>query len=115
MTGSDHIYNQTFFFIDFKYWEDGSDEFKPLEGSLLPLWKFHHDRSRSLIVSCLDWSPIYPDLFAVAYTPGEINMLITGRAPNWNSIYSLFHLFQLSSCQSTIAYIINMLITGNYR
>ncbi|XP_050736135.1 dynein axonemal intermediate chain 1-like isoform X2 [Eriocheir sinensis] len=54
---------------DFRYWEDGSDEFRPLEGSLLPLWKFHHDRSRLLVVTDLCWSPIYPDLFAAAYAP----------------------------------------------
>ena len=26
--------------IDFRYWEDQSDEYKGREGSLLPLWKF---------------------------------------------------------------------------
>ncbi|CAL4062154.1 unnamed protein product, partial [Meganyctiphanes norvegica] len=57
---------------NFKYWEDGSDEFRPLEGSLLPLWKFNYDKSRSLVVSALCWSPIYPDLFAAAYTTGDI-------------------------------------------
>ncbi|XP_071522576.1 dynein intermediate chain 2, ciliary-like isoform X2 [Panulirus ornatus] len=57
---------------DFRYWEDGSDEFRPLEGSLLPLWKFNHDKSRSLVVSDICWSPVYPDLFAAAYTTGEV-------------------------------------------
>ncbi|XP_045108688.1 dynein intermediate chain 2, ciliary-like isoform X3 [Portunus trituberculatus] len=57
---------------DFKYWEDGSDEFRHLEGSLLPLWKFHHDRSRTFIVSDVCWSPVYPDLLAAAYTTGDI-------------------------------------------
>lgn len=57
---------------DFKYWEDGSDEFRYLEGSLLPLWKFHHDRSRAFIVSDVCWSPVYPDLLAAAYTTGDI-------------------------------------------
>nr|XP_045610794.1 dynein intermediate chain 2, ciliary-like [Procambarus clarkii] len=57
---------------DFRYWEDGSDEFRPLEGSLLPLWKFHHDKSRALVVSHIKWSPVYPDLFAAAYTAGEL-------------------------------------------
>lgn len=56
---------------DFKYWEDGSDEFRYLEGSLLPLWKFHHDRSRAFIVSDVCWSPVYPDLLAAAYTTGQ--------------------------------------------
>ncbi|XP_069959881.1 dynein axonemal intermediate chain 1-like [Cherax quadricarinatus] len=57
---------------DFRYWEDGGDEFRPLEGSLLPLWKFHHDKSRFLIVADICWSPVYPDLFAAAYTAGDI-------------------------------------------
>ncbi|KAK4323119.1 hypothetical protein Pmani_006171 [Petrolisthes manimaculis] len=54
---------------DFRYWEDGSDEFRPLEGSLLPLWKFHHDRSRCLVLADVCWSPHYTDLFAAAYSP----------------------------------------------
>ncbi|XP_045122648.1 dynein axonemal intermediate chain 1-like [Portunus trituberculatus] len=56
---------------DFRYWEDGSDEFRPLEGSLLPLWKFTHDGSRHLIVTDVCWSPIYSDLFAAAYAPAD--------------------------------------------
>ncbi|XP_042888961.1 dynein intermediate chain 2, ciliary-like [Penaeus japonicus] len=57
---------------DFRYWEDASDEYRCMEGSLLPLWKFHHDKSRTLLVSAVCWSPVYPDLFAAAYTTGEI-------------------------------------------
>ncbi|XP_069948680.1 dynein intermediate chain 2, ciliary-like [Cherax quadricarinatus] len=57
---------------DFRYWEDGSDEYRPLEGSLLPLWKFHHDKSRGLVVSHVRWSPVYSDLFAAAYTSGDL-------------------------------------------
>ncbi|XP_076042119.1 dynein intermediate chain 2, ciliary-like [Oratosquilla oratoria] len=57
---------------DFKYWEDGSDDYRPMEGSLLPLWKFNHDKSRTLVVSGLSWSPIYPDLLAASYMPGDM-------------------------------------------
>lgn len=32
--------------MDFKYWEDTSDAFRPGEGSLLPLWRFASDKSR---------------------------------------------------------------------
>ncbi|KAG0718905.1 Dynein intermediate chain 1, axonemal [Chionoecetes opilio] len=53
---------------DFKYWEDGSDEYHPLQGSLLPLWKFRPDLCRGLAVSDLCCSPVFPDLFAAAYT-----------------------------------------------
>lgn len=53
---------------DFKYWEDGSDEYHPLQGSLLPLWKFRPEISRHLTVSDLCCSPVLPDLFAAAYT-----------------------------------------------
>ncbi|KAK7079745.1 cytoplasmic dynein with WD40 domain, partial [Halocaridina rubra] len=55
---------------DFKYWEDGSDEYKPLQGSLLPLWRFTLEHQRSLTVSEVCWSPLYPDLFAAAYSAG---------------------------------------------
>nr|XP_045598244.1 dynein intermediate chain 2, ciliary-like [Procambarus clarkii] len=56
---------------DFMYWEDGGDEYHPLEGSLLPLWKFTTDDTRSLIVSDVCWSPVYADLFSVSYTTGQ--------------------------------------------
>ena len=54
-------------FQDFKYWEDGSDQFRQTEGSLLPLWHFKTDRTKRKQVTCLCWNPAYPDLFAVAY------------------------------------------------
>ncbi|ROT64947.1 putative dynein intermediate chain 1, axonemal [Penaeus vannamei] len=57
---------------DFRYWEDASDEYRCMEGSLLPLWKFHHDKSRALLVSAVCWSPVYHDLFAAAYATGEL-------------------------------------------
>ncbi|KAG7162950.1 Dynein intermediate chain 1- axonemal-like 1 [Homarus americanus] len=63
---------------DFKYWEDGSDEFRPLEGSLLPLWKFSHERSRTLIVSDVVW---------VKTEPGEelclYSVAMDGRLTQW--------------------------------
>lgn len=31
---------------DFKYYEDKSDEFRPNEGSLMPLWRFDTDKSK---------------------------------------------------------------------
>ncbi|XP_068233961.1 dynein axonemal intermediate chain 1-like [Palaemon carinicauda] len=58
---------------DFKYWDDGSDEFKPLEGSLLPLWRFTMDNYRNFTVTEVCWSPTYPDLFAAAYVAGGVN------------------------------------------
>ncbi|XP_037789718.1 dynein intermediate chain 2, ciliary-like isoform X2 [Penaeus monodon] len=54
---------------DFRYWEDASDEYRQLEGSLLPLWKFHCNKSRSQVVSSLSWSPCHHDLFVASYTP----------------------------------------------
>ncbi|XP_069188642.1 dynein intermediate chain 2, ciliary [Procambarus clarkii] len=56
---------------DYKYWEDTSDDFRPLEGSLLPLWKFTTHKTRDLLVADVCWSPAYPDLLAAAYTPSE--------------------------------------------
>lgn len=32
--------------LDFKYWEDASDEFRETEGTLLPLWKFSFERAK---------------------------------------------------------------------
>ncbi|XP_030276923.1 dynein, axonemal, intermediate chain 1, paralog 2 [Sparus aurata] len=50
---------------DFKYFEDGSDEFRDKEGTLLPLWKFHYDKAKRLSVTALCWNKKYQDLFAV--------------------------------------------------
>mmetsp|Transcript_40851 Transcript_40851/g.65618 ORF Transcript_40851/g.65618 Transcript_40851/m.65618 type:complete len:688 (+) Transcript_40851:256-2319(+) len=52
---------------DFKYWEDQSDQFRDGEGSLLPLWRFSHDRVKRKQVTAICWNPSLPDLFAVAY------------------------------------------------
>ena len=54
-------------FQDFKYWEDASDAFRDGEGSLLPLWRFHTERSKRKQVTALAWNPKYPDLFSVGY------------------------------------------------
>jgi len=50
---------------DFRYFEDASDEFRDQEGTLLPLWKFSYDKSKRMAVTALNWSPKYPDCFAV--------------------------------------------------
>ena len=44
-----------FLFLDFKYWQDASDEYKEQEGSLLPLWKFSYEKSKRLAVTALCW------------------------------------------------------------
>ena len=54
-------------FQDFKYWEDTSDAFRDGEGSLLPLWRFHTERSKRKQVTALAWNPKYPDMFSVGY------------------------------------------------
>lgn len=56
---------------DFMYWEDEGDEYHPLEGSLLPLWKFNTEYCRSMVLSDVCWSPVYRDFFAAAYVAGQ--------------------------------------------
>ncbi|ROT72844.1 Dynein intermediate chain 1, axonemal [Penaeus vannamei] len=56
-----------------KFWEDASDEYHPLEGSLLPLWKFKYEHSKSLLVSDICWSPVYADLFAISYVSSGVD------------------------------------------
>ncbi|XP_069171815.1 dynein intermediate chain 2, ciliary-like [Procambarus clarkii] len=56
---------------DFQYWEDWSDDYRSVEGSLLPLWRFNYHKARTLTVADVCWSPAYPDLFVAAYTNGE--------------------------------------------
>ena len=55
------------FMIDFKYWEDASDEFRESEGTLLPLWKFFFEKAKKLEVTGICWNPAYQDLFAASY------------------------------------------------
>jgi hypothetical protein len=31
---------------DFRFYEDGSDEFRDVEGTLLPLWKFEYEKAK---------------------------------------------------------------------
>jgi dynein intermediate chain 1 len=57
-------------FSDFKYWEDNADEFRELEGTLLPLWTFftHSNlKKEKLSATGVTWSPFFPDLFAVSF------------------------------------------------
>ena len=50
---------------DFRFWEDASDEFKDVEGSLLPLWRFSLSEAKDLEITSMCWNPEYCDLFAV--------------------------------------------------
>ncbi|KAJ3054495.1 cytoplasmic dynein with WD40 domain [Rhizophlyctis rosea] len=53
---------------DYKYWEDAADELGDRKsGTLLPLWRFTHDKDKRKMVTSLGWNPHFPDLFAVGY------------------------------------------------
>lgn len=54
-------------YTDFKYWEDASDKYRDGTGSVLPLWRFASESTRSKHVTCLRWHPKFADLFAVSY------------------------------------------------
>ena len=56
-----------FYFKDFKYWEDASDEFRETEGTLLPLWKFSFEKAKKLEITGLCWNKAYKDLFAASF------------------------------------------------
>lgn len=43
--------------MDFKFWDDASDQFKTQEGTLLPLWKFTNERARKKAVTSIAWNP----------------------------------------------------------
>ncbi|NXD84116.1 DNAI1 protein, partial [Halcyon senegalensis] len=62
---------------DFKYFEDASDEYRDQKGTLLPLWKFQCDQTKSLAVTAISWNPRYKDLFAVGY--GSYNFMKQGK------------------------------------
>ena len=56
-----------YFFSDFRFYEDASDEFREFEGTLLPLWKFGFEAAKKLEITALCWNPAYNDLFAVGF------------------------------------------------
>lgn len=51
--------------LDFRYYEDPSDQFRDREGTLLPLWTMTYDKADNLHVTDISWSPDYFDMFAV--------------------------------------------------
>ena len=68
--GRDVVTLKAFLFltpVDFKYYEDVSDEYRDQEGTLLPLWKFSHEKAKKLAVTSICWNPRYQDLFAVGH------------------------------------------------
>ncbi|PNW75678.1 hypothetical protein CHLRE_12g536550v5 [Chlamydomonas reinhardtii] len=71
--------------MDFKYWDDASDAFRPGEGSLLPLWRFVSDKSKRRQVTSICWNPLYDDMFAVGYGSYEFLKQASGLI----NIYSL--------------------------
>ncbi|PNH05389.1 Dynein, intermediate chain, flagellar outer arm [Tetrabaena socialis] len=71
--------------MDFKYWDDASDAFRPGEGSLLPLWKFASEKSKRRQVTSICWNPLYDDMFAVGYGSYEFLKQASGLI----NIYSL--------------------------
>lgn len=42
--------------MDFSFWEDPSDAYKPRVGTLLPLWRFTNERARRKSVTAVAWS-----------------------------------------------------------
>jgi dynein intermediate chain 1 len=70
---------------DFKFYVDKSDGFKP-SGSLLPLWRFANEKTKRKQVTCLQWNPVHPDLFAVSFGSYEFMKQQAGGAV---AIYSL--------------------------
>lgn len=53
--------------MDYRYWDDPSDEFREGMGSLLPLWKFQYEPMKQHSICDIQWNPFYQDLFAVAF------------------------------------------------
>ena len=40
-------------FLDFRFYEDTSDEFRDVEGTLLPLWKFEYEKAKVIKLQVL--------------------------------------------------------------
>lgn len=55
------------YIVDYRYWEDPSDEFRDEEGTLLPLWKFSYEKTKKMNVTDICFNTFYYDLFAVCF------------------------------------------------
>ena len=56
--------------LDFRFYEDQSDTYKELEGTLLPLWTFSYkdkEANHKYENTALCWNARYHDLFAAGY------------------------------------------------
>ncbi|CAG0918895.1 unnamed protein product, partial [Notodromas monacha] len=77
--------------LDFRYWEDMADEFRDVEGTLLPLWDFvnpENARNRmKLSVTGISWSIEYPDLFAVSFGSCKLNSLLVFVERKYNEAF----------------------------
>ena len=62
--------------LDFKFYDDGADEFRENEGTLLPLWKFGFDKANKLDTTAIAWNPEYKDLFAASFGSCEYSMAL---------------------------------------
>lgn len=52
--------------LDFRYYEDPSDQFRDKgEGTLMQMWTMTYTRENNLFVTDISWSPDYYDMFAV--------------------------------------------------
>lgn len=59
-------------YLDFRYYEDPSDQFRGREGTLLPLWTMTFDTAEHLYVTDISWSPDYFDMFAITLGTREL-------------------------------------------
>lgn len=53
--------------LDYRYYEDPSDEFREDDGTLLPLWKFTYDKCKKMSVTDICLNTYYFDLYAVCF------------------------------------------------
>lgn len=53
--------------LDYRYYEDPSDEYREDEGTLLPLWKFGYEKTKRMSVTDICFNTLYYDLYAVSF------------------------------------------------
>lgn len=61
-----YLLNELKFFVDFRYYEDPSDQFrKKGEGTLMLMWTMVFKNDKVFIVTDMCWNPIYFDMIAI--------------------------------------------------
>lgn len=78
--------------MDYKHYEDPSDDYKETEGSLLPLWKLKYAPAKGLAVTEVHWSSAHDDLLLVTLGSLHFAESVSSQPGSGGGLVCLFSL-----------------------